>query len=176
MHMHPVDVHARVFYNTQHVRHLVNADAKLRVDMTYRNIGISTRHNMRVDADTNRHRWMRRAKLLQHSKVVYVDLYAKRRYFFNFCKRNTIGSIDDFFWWHSGFKTKLHFLYGYGVQSCAQVMHPFEYAEVRKRFDGIVDTQLRYCAKRVGQSVVLRFHGMGVIYVCGTAMCFAYLY
>ena len=64
MHVYSVNVHVGEFHNAQQMRYLVNAYPKFGIDMSNRNIGISARHHMRVDSDTDRDIGMLAAKLL----------------------------------------------------------------------------------------------------------------
>ena len=54
MHVYANNIEPRRFYHPLNVAHLVNADAKLTINMTCRHFVIATGHNVRIKPNTNR--------------------------------------------------------------------------------------------------------------------------
>src|SRR5690606_15375068 len=64
MHVDSVNMHFGVFHDSQNMRKLMNRNSELAVDMTYRDIGISSCHYVRIDTDTYRSFRIFRSELL----------------------------------------------------------------------------------------------------------------
>ena len=87
MHVNAVDVHVGVFYDAQNVWHLMNGNPEFAIDVTDRNIGVSARHDVWIDANANRNIRIFGAKMFEYRKIIDVDLNAELSCFFEFLRR-----------------------------------------------------------------------------------------
>ncbi len=95
---------------------LVNADAEFRIDMAYGNVGISSSHNVRIEAHTNRHgAAVFVAKLLQNHQVVDIDAHAFSHRHINFFHAHTVGRVQNALRRKACAQPQPHFLYGHGI-------------------------------------------------------------
>ena len=138
MHMNTVNIHTCIFYDTQQMRNLMYADTKFTIDMTNRNIGVSTGHHVWIDTYANRSFRMFCAKLLQNRKVVNIDLNPHFCNFFKFVKRHAIRCKHNFSRIYSGSKSESYFLNTYGIHTGTKTVNQLKNCKIRQGLYSIV--------------------------------------
>ena len=141
------------FLDSLHVRELVDGNAEFRVYMPGRNLIVATRLNMRIDADKNRIAAAKTiAKLLQHGKVIYIQMNAELLGFQYFRKSDAIGRIQYPVRREAGMQSKLCFINADAIQRSAELTHVPQYVNVTQGLTGIEET----CGE-TGESVLQTF-------------------
>ena len=124
VHVESVHVNAVRCNNTKHVTHLMNRDAELRINMSRADALVTTRHDMRVNAQTHRHTSaVLMAELFKYRDRVDVDVHAIGNSLAHFIKRHHVGRVENFVGCEASMQAKLDFLNRHRVESSAELLH-----------------------------------------------------
>ena len=117
MHVNTGNIKIGAFNNALNVAKLVNGNTKLTVYMAGGDFIITTRHYMRIKADTYRISIAKPvAKLFQNRNIIYINVYAKFFYFYYLFKVYTIGSVQNMVLIKARHQAKFYFIYTYAVK------------------------------------------------------------
>ena len=74
---------------------LMYGNAEFRIDVSHRDLGVASRHDVRIHTNANRYAWMFLSKLFQNGNVVDVELYPITHGLFDLFEGNPVGREND---------------------------------------------------------------------------------
>src|SRR5690606_630370 len=165
MHVHTFYFYPKAFYQALQVTRLVNRNTKLGVDVSHRNLDITTRHNVWVQTDANGVApTVLRTKMLKYTQVINIDTNAQLHSSFDFFKRNPVRCINNVFRCKAGFQSKLHFLNRDGIQTASQFLEKAKYVDITKSLASVVHLVFG-TLKSFSKTFILRLHFGGVVHI-----------
>ena len=120
----------------------MDGNAKLGIDMSGRDLGISSGHDVRVDSDTHLGPWMGLSKLLQDGNIVNIDQCSDRVSLLIFLQRHTVGCEQDVARSKSGLDPKGYLLNGHTIQAGPPTVQQTEDLQIGIGFAGVVDPRV----------------------------------
>ena len=162
--MQPFNHQSLALHHAQYMRQLVNADAKFGVNMAHADFFIAPRHQMRIDAQTNRHVFMIQAPVFQHGNSVNVDFYPQRNSLVKFINPGKIGGVQNVLRRITGQNTQTHLLNGYTIQPSAPFAKQLHHRQISQRLASIMNMYF-WVRKGSCNTPILTFHYWCIIYV-----------
>nr|GFC59798.1 hypothetical protein [Tanacetum cinerariifolium] len=165
VHVQAAHVQAGAFHHPLEVSQLVNADAKLAVDVPRRDFVVAARLDVRVQAHAHRVRAAKRGpEALEQRQVIDVEVDAQLLGLHQLAERHAVGGKENVLGLKPDVQTQLYFVDAHAVEARAFGQQQLQHGHVGEGLAG-VEKPRGVAAKRGRELVVLRPNSIGLVHV-----------